>query len=582
MISLENGRDVRETMKGLNKQFAASLILVMVVAVAAAVFSITSSLSSTHSAKNSQGMGQTHAISDAGTGNGTGAQMPARKQGKISTNSKSATHNPPNVKSQNAPQNGKSSKNGRPSGNAVGGQTVKNGANHSNGPPHSVSSGSGGSMLGQQTGTQSSLSNNLITVYSILYLIVIITCFVLNRKRKIRVHKQTIKALMGSLLVVALCTRLALAPWISGHMDLMLFQNWAQSAASRLTNFYQSSHADYPPLYIYVLYGIGKAVTLPGLSGGYTLLLKLPSILADVLTAWLIYHIAGKKGHEWLGLAAGAFYLFNPAIWMDSVIWGQVDSFFTLIIVLALNCLIKRRYFLSTALFAASVMMKPQGIIFLPLLAYVFIRDRKIGKGFLALGWYALITALIALPFSFHASGGALWLVQLMKRTISEYPYASVNAFNFFSLIGGNFQSDSAELFIFSYHTWGMLAIVLISLVSLWMVLRKHSIRMVMIAGLIQIAGVFTFATGMHERYLYPAMALALICWLITEDHRFAVLAIGYSFTNFMNLYFIYFLSGTMAASYSVPLVVTSLVNVLLFGYLVWTAFTVRQKSGLS
>lgn len=564
-------------MSGLNKRLAASLLLVIIIAVAGAAFSITSSLTTNQPAQN----GQSEIRQNAGHGLKQFAQQKKASSNETSANqNKDARTGTTNAPSMSQQRKGTISSHGPPMQNAKDGQSAKNGTNHQTGPS---ASGKGASMMGQQSGAQSSgLIKYLVIGFSVLFFAGFLALTIFLWKRKIRIKKQTMKILMLTLAVIGLCARLAIAPWLSGHMDLTLFQNWAQSAASGFMHFYQNSSADYPPLYVYVLYAIGKAVTLPGLSGGYTLLLKLPSILADVITAWLIYRLAKKKGHEQLGLAAAAFYVFNPAIWMDSVIWGQVDSFFTLILLLALTRLIDRKYFLSTALFAAAVMMKPQGIIFLPVLAYVFLKDRKIAKGFLALGWYALVTALIALPFSFYTNGGALWLVQLIKRTIGEYPYASVNAFNFFSLLGGNYQSDGVKLFIFSYHTWGIIAIILVSLASLWLMLRSRTGGAAMIAGLIQITGVFTFASGMHERYLYPAIALALISWLITKDHRFAVLAVGYSFTNFMNLYFIYFLSGTMTASYSVPLVVTSLVNVLLFGYLVWTAFTVKQKNNLS
>jgi Gpi18-like mannosyltransferase len=569
--------------KGLNKRLIASLFLVMIIAIGVALFSIASSLTTSQATQSGQGVVKQNAAPGS---NQISAKKTGSQQKSDSTNHPIANQNKgDSTRETNAPptsqqQKGTTSSHGPPMHHAQDGQSAKNGANSQAGPS---ASGKGAPMMGQQSGPQSSgLIKYLVIGFSILFFVGFLVLTIFLWKRKVRVRKKTMKLLMLTLAVIGLCARLAIAPWVSGHMDLTLFQNWAQSASSGFMHFYQNSSADYPPLYVYVLYLIGKAVTLPGLSGGYTLLLKLPSILADVITAWLLYRIACKKGHESLGLLAAAFYVFNPAIWMDSVIWGQVDSFFTLIILLALTCLIDRRYFLSTALFAAAVMMKPQGIIFLPVLAYVFLKKQKKGKGFLALGWYALVTALIALPFSFYANGGALWLVQLMKRTISEYPYASVNAFNLFSLLGENYQSDSASLFLFSYHTWGLIAIILVSLASLWLMLHARSIRSAAIASLMQIAGVFTFTSGMHERYLYPAIVLAVFSWLLTEDRRFGILAVGYSFTNFMNTFCVYYLSGNLMASYSWPLVVTSIMNILLFIFLIWTAFGKKIKQRLN
>ncbi|MFC7441847.1 hypothetical protein [Laceyella putida] len=81
---------------------------------------------------------------------------------------------------------------------------------------------------------------------------------------------------------------------------------------------------------------------------------------------------------------------------------------------------------------------------------------------FLATAVTGLGTALvIVLPFSFGQE--PLWTFKLFSGTIGEYPYASVNAFNFYSLLGANYAADSATLFVFSYHTWGMIFIVMIT-----------------------------------------------------------------------------------------------------------------------
>jgi Gpi18-like mannosyltransferase len=281
---------------------------------------------------------------------------------------------------------------------------------------------------------------------------------------------------------------------------------------------------------------------------------------------------------EW-SLLLSAAYIFNPAVFINSTFWGQVDSFFTMMIVLAVLLLTEKKVSLSAALFTAAVLMKPQGIIFLPVLFFELVRLKSV-KRFLAAAVTMLGTALvIILPFSYHQE--PLWIIKLFSKTLGEYPYASVNAFNFFSLLGANYKQASSTLFIFSYHTWGMIFIVLVTALSFFIYMKGRNAKYASAAALLQIAGVFTFSSSMHERYLFPAAALALISCILLRDRRLLWLSAGYSATIFINTYTIYYGSFNEHVPYNFPLFITSLLNVVFFLYLVKVVWdiTVRNKT---
>ena len=273
----------------------------------------------------------------------------------------------------------------------------------------------------------------------------------------------------------------------------------------------------------------------------FILLLKLPSIIADIATSYFIYRLARKYLSTEISILASVFYIFNPAIFIDSTFWGQVDSFFTFLVVLSVFLLSEKKIGFSAALFTAAVLMKPQGIIFLPVLLFELIRERNL-KSFLKVAASALITALvIILPFSFNQD--PLWIFKLFSNTISEYPYASVNAFNFFSLLGANYTSNSATLLVFSYHTWGMIFIVIITAFSWFIYIKGNNRIFASVSALLQIVGVFTFSAGMHERYLFPAVALSILAFIYTRDKRLLILSMGLSATSYANIYSVLFWS---------------------------------------
>jgi Gpi18-like mannosyltransferase len=436
-----------------------------------------------------------------------------------------------------------------------------------------------GNMVGGVTSTNSKSSSLLVT-YSIIFLMAFVSLFYMFKQKKIKINPKNEKLLITSLLLIGLFLRISLGVLTEGHMDLSLFKNWAASAANNFSGFYSGAKSsDYPPLYIYILFLVGKLVTIPVLSSYFTLIIKIPPILADIATAYLIYRLAKKYISLEISMLISAFYIFNSAIFINSVFWGQVDSFFTFIVVCSIVLMSEGKYALSYILFTAGVLMKPQGIIYLPVLFFEIVRQKKL-KNFVISISIALITTLIViLPFSLNK--GVTWIFNLFSSTVAEYPYASVNGFNFFSLIGKNYVNDSGTLFIFSYHTWGLIFIVATTLFSWFIYIKGNSRTFASLAALLQIAGVFTLSTRMHERYLFPAVALAILAFIYLKDKRLLLLGAGFSATVYMNTHCILFQTSNGAnSSFSPILMITSLLNVLLFAYLIKVSWdiAVRKK----
>jgi len=75
----------------------------------------------------------------------------------------------------------------------------------------------------------------------------------------------------------------------------------------------------------------------------------------------------------------------------------------------------------------------------------------------------------------------------------------------------------------------------------------------------------------MHERYLFPAIALAVLAFVYLKDKRFLVLAGGFTATVFVNTYYVLLqtLKGINNIPYNFLLVVISLLNIALFIYLI-------------
>jgi Gpi18-like mannosyltransferase len=120
-------------------------------------------------------------------------------------------------------------------------------------------------------------------------------------------------------------------------------------------------------------------------------------------------------------------------------------------------------------------------------------------------------------------------------------------------------------------------------LLSLYIYIKNKNREFAFAAALVQISGVFTFSTGMHERYLFPALVLAILSYVYLKDKRFFVLFLGYSITIYGNIYYILFgKSGIMNSnSHSMLSDGISLLNIILFIYLIKILIDITKKNKL-
>ena len=144
--------------------------------------------------------------------------------------------------------------------------------------------------------------------------------------------------------LLAFVFRLILLPYGTHPSDMGLWQYWAKKMVELGPgNFYQEiGFCDYLPFYLYFLGGI--ELIWRGLSRyvnfSQEIVFKLPATLADFATAYIIYLILKRKSKN-IALWASILYLFNPAVFFNSSLWGQVDAVGALLLLASIYLLLK-------------------------------------------------------------------------------------------------------------------------------------------------------------------------------------------------------------------------------------------------
>src|SRR3990170_5288494 len=227
-------------------------------------------------------------------------------------------------------------------------------------------------------------------------------------------------------------------------IDVNSFIAWSNTLVEGVfKNFYLSVWSDYLPGYLYVLWFLGKLGSFVHLDQLF--LFKLPAIASDLATGYLIYLIVKKIKSPKAGLIASAFYIFNPALIFNSTLWGQVDSLTALFYLLSIY-LIGVNSLASALVLSIGSAFKPQVALAAPIVLMLMLKNHWNPKkimGYILLS--AAVFLLIFLPFNLPDKNPLIFVFERIGATLNQYPYGSVNAFNFWGL-WGFWKPDSAGI----------------------------------------------------------------------------------------------------------------------------------------
>jgi dolichyl-phosphate-mannose-protein mannosyltransferase len=360
--------------------------------------------------------------------------------------------------------------------------------------------------------------------------------------------------LIGAI-VFGVVVRLALLPGQGFPDDISAFENWALALGTTGTSgFYADTSGvrypalDYPPGYMYVLWLTGRVYAQLCHCTDHTLLLqvleKLPAVLADFGVAFVSFAIARTVATERNAVAVFVALLVLPPLWLVSAYWGQVDSVACLALLLTLWAATGQRWVLMWALFAVTILIKPQAAPLAPLLLVWEWRTVGLTRAFPAgIAAAVAIGYLSTVPFTQNhgAVASARWLLGRYVNGISKYPYNTTGGFTLFGITGNYFQSDSQHVLGFPLHIWGIalfLALLAAVTIKLWLALAGSTSRLPLLASAyVVLAGLFVLSTRMHERYLMPALVLGAIVSAV--DRRYALATLVYAATFTINCIYI-------------------------------------------
>lgn len=326
---------------------------------------------------------------------------------------------------------------------------------------------------------------------------------------------------LAAIAVVAVGIRIP-AINVTGHLgDVIVVSRWAERMAEvGPLGFYDGGGSVYPAL-LYLYWPLGVLWDGDALS----LAIKALAIPFDVAVGVFLYALTASRAGAWAGVGAAGLYLLNPSVILAGPVWGQIDAAGTLPMLAALLVAAHRRLGLAAGLAVVAGLVKPQfGLVLLPVLVLAGIdarRDRSLWPVAwtvtgMVVGYLVIAGPLLLTPIE-HASN-VIGVTGIRQE-------ASVHAPNMWALLFGYERQDTG--------LGGIgLALLVLGLVAAQLPLRwGRDLRTLLVVGVFVTFAFYFLPTRVHERYLFPAMAVLAPLAAVSRPVLAGYLALAAAFT---------------------------------------------------
>lgn len=361
------------------------------------------------------------------------------------------------------------------------------------------------------------------------------------------------------------------------HSDMMFWIEWTEFFRENpLSEYYVQGIGDYTPAYLYFLKLASIVLNLfnapsDGILAAFCY--QFPALVCDVISGYVIYlcGLDGTYEGEKNGKRQALLYLFNPAVLFLSIVFSQIDSVYSLLIVSAIYFLKKRNIWMMGLLLAFSVVFKLQTLFACPIIAveivcYFLYKKQYLKNGIrilLAGSISFLLMGIMCFPFGIQD----VWNRCIL--TLGQYPYCSMNAANLWSVLGLNYVEQSGKFMGISYASYGwamMVAVVIINMCLAWK--KRHQNETTYLMCALNYILIYMVSVRMHERYIFPSLLLLLVANAVSKNSDLLIYYLLLSITSFINFSCVIVIAAGHKNIYEPILWVLSLIQIIIATFL--------------
>ena len=306
-------------------------------------------------------------------------------------------------------------------------------------------------------------------------------------------------------------------------------------------------------LYILSFFGvIGNALDFTEKSIGMSMLIRIPNIIADLATCYMIYKlIASNYNHKYSAVIAGIYALL-PAMFTASVSWGMNMSISLAFLLATINFMIEKKHVYVPIMYTLGLMFSNFMLIALPVIVgyeiFFCIKDKKALLPIIISSVASFVVFYcLAIPFAVDyfaensKPNGGILVFSKMLENIKANNLVSNSSFNFYAIFGLGNNAATAPMII-------IIALIMILFIIFGVYLFSKTRNRLDYILLLAMSFILwsVFGVGSKVEYtLIGTVLLLLYAGLKLEKRVFRVFGI-LSVTNFINTAVILTKSGAI------------------------------------
>lgn len=290
-----------------------------------------------------------------------------------------------------------------------------------------------------------------------------------------------------------------------------------------------------PPLYVYSLMVVGGLYKLA--SGGledtrwFNFCVNLLNLVSAAVTALLIHRFLRRTSRPDLALPTAIAYWLNPLVLLNAPVQGYLDQLCAVWLVASLIMLYEKRVFWAYALFAVSLLMKPTGVVALPVLLVIALKEHGLKQNLKA---WALCAGIVLVSWApFIIGGHGISVVLGLARLGMQLDVVSRKAINLWygiqyylldaigepwsSQVKTGYFAETTGIRPDRLGTLMFLAFTALNLGSLWKNLDKNRLA-IFSAGGLQVLASYALRTGQHVNHYFLAIPLLAVVALLSRE----------------------------------------------------------------
>ena len=310
-----------------------------------------------------------------------------------------------------------------------------------------------------------------------------------------------------------------------------------------------------PYLYFLALFSYSKIKDL--------YLIKLLSIFFDVLLAWGGMRLVSRLTDSPLR-RLGVFFslLFLPTVFLNGAFWGQCDSIFVALAVLALADALEDKPVRAMVMLALSFGFKLQAVFVMPVFAVLLFTGKIRWKHLLV---FPLTYVILVLPAVIAGRPFMDTILLYFNQTGSIGSALNYNSSSIFGLIRKVQNPEAAARIAIIAAFVYMLALLVICLIFR----RRMNDRLILTAALLFAVGIPFLLPHMHDRYFFAADALSLI--LVFCVPILSPVALLTEFASVLGYYAYLVMKWLLTMNYGAAALIAVLI-------VLWTYFLIELK----